>query len=151
MGGNKEIIQKLVDETGPKQSPETNNLKTQKIKVIDSNGEEIEKEIFVDDKGNIIEEGDINYIDEPFVDEFGITQYRKVPKIKDDSFNKMKEKAEIDQKEISSKKQDHKVLKNVVEIDELGNKKIIQKLVDETEPKQIPETNNLKTQKNKSY
>merc|ERR1711964_293280 len=112
------IVQKLVDETGPIQSPETNNLKTQKIKVIDSNGEEIEKEVLIDDKGNIIDESDINYIDETFVDEFGITQHRNIPKIKDDVFNKMKEKAEIDQKEISNKDQKHQVLKDIVEIDE---------------------------------
>merc|ERR1711900_32348 len=101
---------------------EIDELGNKKIvqKFVDSNGEEIEKEVFIDDKGNIIDESDINYIDESFVDEFGITQHKKVPKIKDDSFNKMKQKAEIDQKEISSKKQDHKVLKDVVEIDELG-------------------------------
>merc|ERR1711900_114967 len=91
---------------------EIDELGNKKIvqKFVDSNGEEIEKEVFIDDKGNIIGESDINYIDESYVDEFGITQHKKVPK--------MKEKAEIDQKEISSKKQNHKVLKDVVEIDE---------------------------------
>ena len=42
--GNMKIALKLVDKTELKQIPETNNLKTQKIKVIDSNEEEIEKE-----------------------------------------------------------------------------------------------------------
>jgi len=44
----------------------------------------------------------------------------------------MKEKVEIDQKEISTKKQEHKDLKELVEMNEFGNENIVLKLYDET-------------------
>jgi hypothetical protein len=57
-------------------------LKTQKIKVNDSNVDEIEKVVFVNDNGNIIEESDINYIVETFDDEFKTTQHRNITNIR---------------------------------------------------------------------
>merc|ERR1712169_101605 len=64
--GNKKIIQKLVDSDGPKQAPESKNLRASTITVIDSNGNEIQKSIFIDDQGNIIDESDIDYKEESY-------------------------------------------------------------------------------------
>jgi len=66
--GNKRTVQKLVDNVGPKQSPNSNNLRSKTITITDSNGNEIKKLITSDDKGNIIDQDDVEYID---FDEFG--------------------------------------------------------------------------------
>jgi len=66
--GNKRTVQKLVDNVGPKQSPNSNNLRSKIITITDSNGNEIKKLITSDDKGNIIDQDDVEYID---FDEFG--------------------------------------------------------------------------------
>jgi hypothetical protein len=47
--GNKKIVQKLVDENGPRQAPKSKSLKTSMITVIDSNGNEVQKTVFIDD------------------------------------------------------------------------------------------------------
>merc|ERR1712000_562514 len=135
--GNKKIIQKLVDSDGPKQAPESKNLRASTITVIDSNGNEIKKSIFIDDQGNIIDESDIDYKEESYIDELGNKRTRKVPTIKDDSFNRMQKEAADEQKRYSTIPS-NKVMKEVIEIDEFGNKKIIQKLVDSDGPKQAP-------------
>merc|ERR1712169_27311 len=113
------------------------------ITVIDSNGNEVQKSVFVDDQGNIVDESDIDYIEESYIDEFGNKKTGKVPKIKDDSFDRMQEEAMEEQKRYSTIP-DHKVLKEVVEIDEFGNKKIVQKLVDENGPTRAPNSKNLR-------
>merc|ERR1712169_104319 len=141
--GNKKIIQKLVDSDGPKQAPESKNLRASKIFIIDSNGNEIQKSIFIDDQGNIIDESDIDYKEESYIDEYGNKRTRKVPTIKDDSFSRMQKEATEEQKRYSTIPS-NKVMKEVVEIDEFGNKKIIQKLVDSDGPKQAPESKNLR-------
>merc|ERR1712169_100272 len=87
--GNKKIIQKLVDSDGPKQAPESKNLRANTITVIDSNGNEIQKSIFIDDQGNII--------DESYIDEFGNKRTRRVPTIKDYSFDRMQKEAAEEQ------------------------------------------------------
>merc|ERR1711964_722930 len=139
--GNKKIVQKLVDEDGPKLAPTSNNVKSSIITTIGPNGEEIKKSVFIDDQGNIIDESDVEYISEKYIDEFGITRERNVPKIKEESLKRMKEEALKDEQQQYSKLTKHKVLKDVVEIDEFGNKKIVQKLVDEDGPNLSPKYN----------
>merc|ERR1712000_776886 len=95
------------------------------------------------DQGNIIDESDVDYIEESYIDEFGNKQTRKVPKIKDKSFNRMQKEAMEEQKRYSTIP-GHKVLKEIVEYDEFGNKKIVQKLVDEDGPRQAPKSRNLR-------
>merc|ERR1712000_734879 len=141
--GNKTIVQKLVDEDGPKQAPNSKNLKVTTITVIDANGNEVQKSVFIDDQGNIIYENDVDYIEESYIDEYGNKRIRKVPKIKDESFNRMQKEAIEEQKRYSTIPS-HKVLKEVVEYDKFGNKKIVQKLVDEDGPKQAPKSRNLR-------
>jgi len=118
-------------------------LKVNIIIVIDSDGNEVKKSVFIDDQGNIIDESDVDYIEESYIDDFGNKKTRKVPKIKDESFNRMQQEAMEEQKRYSTIT-GHKVLKEVVEIDEFGNKKIVQKLVDEDGPRQAPKSKSLK-------
>merc|ERR1712098_641133 len=89
--GNKKIVQKLVEEDGPKLAPKSNNVKSTIITTIGLNGEEIKKSVLIDDQGNIIDEKDIEYVSEKYIDEFGINQTRNVPKIKEESLKRMKE------------------------------------------------------------
>jgi len=127
--GNKKIVQTLVDEDGPKQAPKSKNLKASTITVIDANGNEVQKTVFIDDQGNVIDESDVDYIEESYIDEFGHKTIKKVPIIKDESFKRIQKDAMEEQKRHSNIPS-HKILKDVVEYDEFGNKKIVQKLVD---------------------
>merc|ERR1712000_633590 len=86
--GNKKIVQKLVDQDGPKRAPTSNNLKTKLITIIDENGNEVQKTVFIDDQGNIIDENDVDYINETCIDEFGKQYIRQVPKIKEQSLKR---------------------------------------------------------------
>jgi len=108
-------------------------LKTSKTTAIDSNGNEVQKNVLKDDQGNIVDESDVDYTEESYIDEFGNKQIKKVPTIKDESFNRMQNENMKGQK-IYSTESDHKVLKEVVEYDEFGNKNVVQKLVDEYGP-----------------
>merc|ERR1712000_209770 len=80
-------------------------------------------------------------------------QYRKKAVIKDEAFKKMHEDAKIAQDEynnwlksklskITPRKK--KVLKEVVEYDEFGNKRVVLKEVEEAGPKKAPKTKDLK-------
>merc|ERR1711964_730243 len=97
--GNKKIVQKLVDEDGLKSVPKSDNVKSCIITTIGPNGEEIKKSVFIDDQGNIIDESDIEYISEKYIDEFGISQTKTIPKIKKESLKRIKEEALIIEKE----------------------------------------------------
>merc|ERR1711964_174075 len=97
--GNKKIVQKLVEEDGPKKAPKSNNLKSTTITTIGSNGEEIKKSVFIDDQGNIVDESDIEYVSETYIDEHGITRERKIAKIKEESLKIMREEALKSEKE----------------------------------------------------
>jgi len=66
-----------------------------------------------------------------------------VPKIKDESLRRMQKEAKERQKELSQLT-NNKVLKEVDEYDEFGNKRTVQKLVDNVGPKQAPNSNNLR-------
>merc|ERR1712169_143365 len=93
------------------------------ITVIDSNGNEVQKSVFVDDQGNIVDESDIDYIEESYIDEFGTKVTKKIAKIKDESFNNML-REELEGQKRYSIINDNKDLKNEVEFDKFGNKEI---------------------------
>merc|ERR1712000_587504 len=141
--GNKKIIQKLVDEDGPTSAPNSKKLRRSTITVIDSDGNEVQKSIFIDDQSNIVNEDDIDYIEESYIDELGDKKTRKSPKIKDESFNRMKKDAIEEQKRYSTIPV-HKVLKEIVEIDEFGDERIVQKLVDKDGPTSAPNSKKLR-------
>merc|ERR1712000_535323 len=86
---NDKMIEKLIDNDGSKHAPKSKDLKVSTITVIDSNGNEVKKSVFIDDQGNIVDESDIEYIEESYIDEYGNKITNKVAKIKDESFNKM--------------------------------------------------------------
>merc|ERR1712000_633641 len=73
----------------PKHAPKSKKLKDSTITVIDSDGNEIKKSVLIDDKGNIIDERDVDYIEESYIDEFGNKATKQIAKIKDESFNNM--------------------------------------------------------------
>jgi len=72
--GNKEINEKLVDEVESKKAPKSNKLKSTIVTVTDSDGNEIQKSVFTDDQGNVVNESDIEYSTETYIDEHGIKQ-----------------------------------------------------------------------------
>merc|ERR1712000_778334 len=129
--GNKKIVEKLVDEVGPKKAPNSNDLKSTMVTVTDSEGNEIQKHLFTDDQGNVINESDIEYVTEAYTDEHGLKQQKQVPKIKDESLKRMENEALKQQKE-DKEVPCHKVLKDVIVFDEVG-------------PKKAPKSNDLKS------
>lgn len=58
---------------------------------IDDNGNEIAQVVFIDNNGNIINEKDVEYIEESYIDKNGNKQYEKIPKIKKESLRRMQE------------------------------------------------------------
>jgi hypothetical protein len=67
---------------------------------------------------------------------------KKIPKLKDESLIRIQNDVQEKQKEFSQLT-DSKVLKEIYEYDEFGNKKTVQKLVDDVGPKKVPTSNNL--------
>jgi len=85
------------------------------------------------------------------IDEYGNKRRVKKARIKEDAFNRLqKEAKEVDDKikEIKSKTMPKRqVVKEVEEIDEFGNKRMVKKLVTEEGPYKAPKTRDLKRQK----
>merc|ERR1711964_580363 len=81
-------VLKEVEEEGIKKAPKSRELK-EKI-IIDKYGNK--KKILIDDQGNVVDEDDIVYEDEEYIDDFGNVRTRKVAKIKKDAMKRMKEK-----------------------------------------------------------
>merc|ERR1711964_587096 len=79
--GNVRKVLKEVEEEGVKKAPKTRNLK-QKV-ITDKYGNK--KTVLLDDEGNIVDEDDVEYEDEVYVDEYGNQRIRKVAKIKKDA------------------------------------------------------------------
>ena len=71
-----------------KKAPKSNNLTSRTITVTDAYGNKIQKQVLVDDQGNIIDEYDVEYVEESYIDEFGNTGTRMVPKIKAESLRR---------------------------------------------------------------
>merc|ERR1711958_11309 len=114
--GNVRKVLKEVEEEGIKKAPKTRNLK-EKI-IVDKYGNK--KKVLVDDEGNIVDDDDIEYEDEEYIDEYGNKRTRKVAKIKKSAMKKMQEKEKEDQERFYSKPATRKVLK---EVEEEGIKK----------------------------
>merc|ERR1712169_23317 len=91
--GNVRKVLKEVEEEGIKKAPKTRDLK-EKI-IVDKFGNK--KKVLVDDEGNIVDDDDVEYEDEEYIDEFGNKRTRKVAKIKKDAMKKMQEKEKEDE------------------------------------------------------
>merc|ERR1712000_656337 len=102
------------------------------------------KKVLVDDEGNIVDDDDVVYEDEEYIDEFGNKRTRKVAKIKNAAMKRMQEKEKDDQDRFYSKPATRKVLKEVEEIDEYGNVRKVLKEVEEEGIKRAPKTRDLK-------
>merc|ERR1712098_976172 len=113
--GNVRKVLKEVEEEGVIKAPETRNLKEKTI--MDKNGN-ITK-VLLDDEGNIVNEEDIVYEEEEYIDENGNKAIIKVPKIYTKAFNNMKEKEK--EQCMLNQKPTKRIVKEVEEIDEFGN------------------------------
>merc|ERR1711964_165794 len=90
--GNVRKVLKEVEEEGVKKAPKTRDLK-QKV-ITDKYGNK--RTVLLDDEGNIVDEDDVEYEDEVYVDEYGNQRIRKVAKIKKDAMKRMQEKEKED-------------------------------------------------------
>merc|ERR1711964_839916 len=88
------------------------------------------------------DKSDIECISETYVDENGITQEKKVPKIKEEILNRIKEENQLDEKD-TQKITDKNISNDLTKVDELENTNIIQRPIDEDTIKRSPESNNL--------
>jgi len=86
--GNVRKVLKEVEEEGIKKAPKTRNLQ-EKI-IIDKHGNK--KKVLLDDQGNIVDEDDIVYEDEEYIDEYGNVRVKKVAKIKKNAIKIMQKK-----------------------------------------------------------
>merc|ERR1712000_557171 len=96
--------------------------------------------VLLDDEGNIVNEEDIVYEEEEYIDENGNKAIRKVPKINNESFKNMKEKEKCMMKQKSIKR----TIKEIEEIDEFGNVRKVLKEIEEEGISKAPGTRNLK-------
>merc|ERR1712098_674237 len=111
--GNVRKVLKEVEEEGIKKAPKTGNL--QEKTIIDKYGNKVK--VLIDDQGNVVDEKDIVYEDEEYIDEFGNKRIRKVAKIKKDAMKRMQEKEKEDEVRYGSQKPKRTVLREVEEID----------------------------------
>merc|ERR1712169_140090 len=91
--GNVRKVLREVEEEGIKKAPKTRNLREKTI--IDKHGNKVK--VLVDDQGNVVDEDDVVYEDEEYIDEFGNKRVRKVAKIKKDAIKRMQEKEKEDE------------------------------------------------------
>jgi len=90
--GNVRKVMREVEEEGVRHAPKTRTL--QEKVIIDKDGRKIT--VLVDDQGNIIDQEDVVYEDEVYIDEYGKKQVRKVAKIKQEAMKKMQEQEKED-------------------------------------------------------
>merc|ERR1711964_307022 len=91
--GNVRKVLREVEEEGIKKAPKTRELKERII--TDKYGRK--KKVLVDDEGNVVDEDDVVYEDEEYIDEFGNVRTRRVAKIKKDAMKRMQEKEKEDE------------------------------------------------------
>merc|ERR1712098_917422 len=72
--GNVRKVLKEVEEEGIKKAPKTRDL--QEKFIIDKDGNKVK--VLIDDQGNVVDEDDVVYEDEEYIDEFGNKRTRKV-------------------------------------------------------------------------
>merc|ERR1712000_644390 len=117
--GNVKKLLKEIEKDGIKKAPETNNLKEETILDKFNNM----KNVLIDDEGNIVDKDDIIYEEETYTDEHGNDKIKNVPKIKELSLLKMQEKEKNDEEQFHDKPPKRMVVKEIEEIDKLGNVK----------------------------
>merc|ERR1712096_271276 len=125
--GNIRKVLKEVEEEGIKKAPKSRKLQ-EKI-IIDKYGNK--KKVLIDDQGNVVDEDDVVYEDEEYIDEHGNVRTRKVAKIKKDAMKRMQEKEKDDEDLYYSQPAKRTVIKEVEEIDEFGNVRKVLKEVEE--------------------
>merc|ERR1712096_315836 len=91
--GNIRKVLKEVEEEGIKKAPKSRKLQ-EKI-ILDKYGNK--KKVLIDDQGNVVDEDDIVYEDEEYIDEHGNIRKRKVAKIKKDAMKRMQEEESEDE------------------------------------------------------
>merc|ERR1712000_3605 len=128
-----------IDELGIKKAPKTRELK--ETFIIDKDGNKVK--VLIDDQGNVVDEKDVVYEDEQYIDEFGNVRTRKVAKIKKDAMKRMQEKEKEDEERYGSQKPKRTVIREVEEIDEFGNVRKVLREVEEEGIKKAPKTRNL--------
>merc|ERR1712169_163766 len=138
--GNVRKVLREVEEEGIKKAPKTRDLK--ETFIIDKDGNKVK--VLIDDQGNVVDEKDVVYEDEEYIDEFGNKRTRKVAKIKKDAMKRMQEKEKEDEVRYGSQKPKRTVIKEVEEIDEFGNVRKVLREVEEEGIKKAPKTRDLK-------
>merc|ERR1712068_56438 len=98
--GNVRKVLNEVEEEGIKKAPKTRKL--QEKTIIDKYGNKVK--VLIDDQGNVVDEKDIVYEDEEYIDEFGNKRTRKVAKIKKDAMKRMQEKEKEDEERFGHQK-----------------------------------------------
>lgn len=87
--GSKKIVYKLKEKEGPIDKP-LNRFVTQKTALIlDNDGDIIEEDIFVDEKGNVIKDDDIEIVKKKYINKTGNTRYKRMYAIKNFTTEKM--------------------------------------------------------------
>merc|ERR1711964_612928 len=102
------------------------------------------KKVLIDDQGNVVDEDDIVYDDEEYIDEHGNVRTRKVAKIKKDAMKRMQEKEKDDEDLCCSQPAKRTVIKEVEEVDEFENVRKVLKEVEEEGIKKAPKSRELK-------
>merc|ERR1712058_11886 len=115
--GNVRKVLREVEEEGIKKAPKTRNL--QEKTIIDKYGNKVK--VLVDDQGNVVDEDDVVYEDEEYIDEFGNVRTRKVVKIKKDAIKRMQEKEKEDEERYEAASKPKRMV--VKEVEEEGIKK----------------------------
>merc|ERR1712169_82160 len=115
--GNVRKVLKEVEEEGIKKAPKTRDLK--ETFIIDKDGNKVK--VLIDDQGNVIDQKDVVYEDEEYIDEFGNVRTRKVGNVR-------KVLREVEEEGIK-KAPKTRTLQEKIIIDEDGNK--IKVLVDD--------------------
>merc|ERR1711964_503981 len=96
------------------------------------------------DEGNVIDDNDIEYEDEEYIDEYGNVKTRKAPKIKKAALKRMQEQEADDKEGYYSHPPKRKVVKEVEEKDEFGNIRKVLREVEEEGIKKAPKTRNVR-------
>merc|ERR1712000_783770 len=139
--GNVRKVLRGVEEEGIKKAPKTRDLR--ETFIIDKDGNKVK--VLIDDQGNVVDQKDVVYEDEEYIDEFGNVRTRKVAKIKKDAMKRMQEKEKKDKERYeSASKPKRTVIREVEEIDEFGNVRKVLREVEEEGIKKAPKTRDLK-------
>merc|ERR1712000_16540 len=135
LGDIKKVL-KEIEKEGIKKAPETTNLREDVVLDKFNN----KKNVLIDDEGNIVDKDDIVYEEEKYTDENGNDKIKNVPKIKEESLEKMKEKEQSDKEQLYDKPLKRMAVKEIEKIDEFGDVKKVLKEIEKDGVKKAPET-----------